>query len=143
MARIPQSELEKLKRDTDLVELVRARGVELKANGKDLVGLCPFHEEKEGSFRVNPSKNLFHCFGCGAKGSVIDLVMRFEGVTFRHAVEILRAGRPLSAAPASDRLPPKKSSTVKLDRVITEDAGDGALRTRVAVHHCRGQHQSS
>ena len=134
MARIPQDELDRLKRDVDLVELLTARGVELKANGKDLVGLCPFHEETEGSFRVSPGKNLFHCFGCGAKGSVVDLVMRFEGVTFRHAVEILRAGVPL-ATPPTDRPPPKRSSTVKLDQVVTEDAGDAELRAQVVDYY--------
>ena len=134
MARIPQDQLDRLKREIDLVELVRSYGVELAERGKDLVGLCPFHEESEPSFRVSPSKNLFHCFGCDAKGSVIDFVMRSEGVTFRHAVEILRAGRPLSPPPA-DRPPPKKSSTVKLDPIVTEDAGDNDLRAQVLDYY--------
>lgn len=135
MARIPQDELERLKREVDLVELVRSRGVELKANGKDLVGLCPFHEEEPPSFRVSGEKGVFHCFGCGAKGTVIDFVMLFEGVTFRHAVEILRAGGPTCPAPSGDRPPPKRSSVVKLDQVVSDDAGDAELRTQVADYY--------
>ena len=135
MARIPQEQLDALKREIDLVELVRARGVELAERGKDFLGLCPFHEESEPSFRVSPSKNLFHCFGCEAKGSVVDFVMRAEGVTFRHAVEILRAGRSLTPPAASGRRLPKKSSTVKLDQVVTEDAGDPELRAQVLDYY--------
>jgi len=93
MARIPDSELERLKAEVDLAELVRGSGVELARRGKDLVGLCPFHEEQEASFVVSPDKNLFHCLGCGAGGSVVDWVMKSEGVSFRHAVELLRAGQ--------------------------------------------------
>ena len=86
MARIPESELERLKTEVDLAELVRSAGVELKARGKDLVGLCPFHEDSEPSLVVTPGKNLWHCLGCDAGGSVIDWVMRSEGVSFREAV---------------------------------------------------------
>ena len=81
MARIPQSELERLKRETDLVELVRASGVELKRHGKDLLGLCPFHDDKEPSLVVTPGKNLWNCLGaCGEGGTVVDWVMRTQGV---------------------------------------------------------------
>ena len=98
MARIPDGELERLKRDTDLAALVRAHGVELKRRGKDLVGLCPFHDEKQGSFVVSPGKNLFHCLGCDAAGSVVDFVMLTRGVTFRQAVDHLRGELPQLAA---------------------------------------------
>jgi len=95
MARIPQSELDRLKRETDLAALVRARGVELKRHGKDLLGLCPFHDDKEPSLVVTPSKGLWNCLGaCGEGGTVVDWVMKTEGVSFRHAVELLREGLP-------------------------------------------------
>jgi CHC2 zinc finger len=73
--------------------LASAAGVELRRQGKDLVALCPFHEERTGSLVVSPERNLWHCMGaCQAGGSVIDWVMRTEGVSFRHAVELLRDG---------------------------------------------------
>ena len=90
MARIPQEELERLKREVDLEGLVREAGVDLKGTGDNLLGLCPFHDDKNPSLVVTRSKNLWACKGaCSAGGSVIDWVMRSEGVGFRHAVEIL------------------------------------------------------
>jgi DNA primase len=92
VARIPEAEIERLKREIALERLVEARGVVLKRKGADLVGRCPFgtHADAEPSFVVTPAKNLWHCFGCQQGGSVIDWVMRVEGVSFRHAVELLR-----------------------------------------------------
>lgn len=92
MARIPEAEIERLKREIALERLVEARGVALKRKGADLVGRCPFgtHADSEPSFVVTPAKNLWHCFGCQQGGSVIDWVMKTEGVSFRHAVELLR-----------------------------------------------------
>jgi CHC2 zinc finger len=92
MARIPEAEIERLKREIALERLVEARGVALRRKGADLVGRCPFgtHQDAEPSFLVTPAKNLWHCFGCQQGGSVIDWVMRVEGVSFRHAVELLR-----------------------------------------------------
>jgi DNA primase len=95
MARIPDSELERLKREVSVERLAEARGVKLERRGADLHGLCPFHEDREPSLVITPSKNLWHCLGaCQAGGSVIDWVMRAEGVSFRHAVELLRADLP-------------------------------------------------
>lgn len=91
MARIPEEELERLKRETDLVVLVQASGVELRRHGANLVGRCPFHDDQGPSLVVTPGKNLWHCLGaCQAGGSVFDWVMRRERVSFRHAVEIVR-----------------------------------------------------
>ena len=92
MARIPDDELERIKRDTDLVALVQAAGVELRRHGANLVGRCPFHDDQGPSLVVTPAKHLWHCLGaCQAGGSVIDWVMRAERVSFRRAVEWLRA----------------------------------------------------
>jgi len=93
MARIAGEEIERLKKEVDLAELVTRSGVALKKAGADLVGSCPFHEDDTPSLVVTPAKGLWHCMGaCQAGGSVIDWVMRAQGVSFRHAVELLRAG---------------------------------------------------
>ena len=76
MARIPSEELSRLKSEIAVERLVGER-VKLAANGKDLVGKCPFHEDdNEPSLIVTPAKNLWHCFGCGAGGDVIQWVMK-------------------------------------------------------------------
>src|SRR5271168_1501363 len=101
MARIPDAELERLKAEISVVRLVEAAGVALEQRGKDYAARCPFHEDATASLIVTPEKNLFHCFGCGAAGGPIDWVMKRNGVSFRHAVELLREGvSPASAEPA-------------------------------------------
>ena len=92
MARIPDHEIERLKRRVSVERLVESAGIELRPHGKDRVGRCPFHDDKTPSLVVSPKTNLWHCLGaCQTGGSVIDWVMRFEGVSFRRAVELLRA----------------------------------------------------
>lgn len=68
-----------------------ASGIELKKAGKDLPGRCPFHVDATASLVMTPAKNLWPCFGCGVGGGPIDWVMKRQGVSFRHAVELLRA----------------------------------------------------
>jgi len=111
VARIPERELERLKRDISIKALAEARGVTLTRHGADLIGLCPFHDDREPSLVITPSKNLWHCLGaCQTGGSVIDWVMKAEGVSFRHAVELLREGLPV---PDESPAPPVKKSTVR------------------------------
>ncbi|RLA04184.1 MAG: DNA primase, partial [Gammaproteobacteria bacterium] len=133
MARIPTDELERLKKETDLAALVRSRGVELrKHGGSDLIGRCVFHDDHEPSLVVTPDKNLFHCLGCGAAGSVIDWVMQTEGVSFRHAVELLREGA--SSLAASD--PPRKRTTVRrLPCPVELDAANAELLGQVVSYY--------
>ncbi|TBV08458.1 CHC2 zinc finger domain-containing protein [Stutzerimonas kirkiae] len=97
MARIPVAELERLKREVSLVRLIQSQGHELKKRGKDWVMHCVFHEEKTPSLSISPEKNLYHCFGCGAAGSVIDWVMKTQGVSLPHAVQLLRNDAPLDS----------------------------------------------
>lgn len=92
MARIPDEEIERLKKEVALERLVLGFGVELKRHGAELLGRCPFHEDKTPSLVVSPKTNLWHCLGaCNVGGSTIDWVMRTKGVSFRHAVELLKA----------------------------------------------------
>ena len=70
----------------DIVGLINKR-VALKKAGKDYKACCPFHEEKTPSFTVVPSKQIFHCFGCGESGGVIDFIKKFDHLDFVEAVE--------------------------------------------------------
>ncbi|CAB1063031.1 DNA primase DnaG, partial [Olavius sp. associated proteobacterium Delta 1] len=83
--------IEAIKRDVDLVPLVKAKGIKLKKNGKSYFGLCPFHDDTNPSLSVNPNKNLWQCFGCGAGGDVIRFVELIDKVTFPEAVSQLIA----------------------------------------------------
>lgn len=91
MGRMSSKELNALKMSVDLVSLVSSKGVKLKIEGKDHVGLCPLHDDKTASLRVTPSKGLWHCFGCNKGGSAIDWLIESEGVSFKHALEVLQS----------------------------------------------------
>ena len=94
-------------RAADLVEVLKARGILLKQKGTEFVACCPFHEEKTPSFTVTPTKNLFHCFGCGAGGDALEFLKRFDGVSFPKAVQLLAGSVP----PQS---PPRGSAKIEL-----------------------------
>lgn len=91
--KIPDDTLQAIRERVSIVEVVSGY-VSLKKAGRNYVGLCPFHGEKTPSFTVNEERGLFHCFGCGAGGTVFTFVMRADRIDFREAVEILarRAG---------------------------------------------------
>ena len=142
MARIPTAEIERLKQEVSVERLVEASGIVLKKAGKDLIGLCPFHEDSTASLVVTPVKNLWHCFGCGAAGGSIDWVMRNNGVSFRHAVELLREGialdstSSLAANPADLKPTVIKHATVRiLDAPVCLDADDQALLNQVIDYY--------
>lgn len=71
MVRIPDAELERLKAEVSVERLVEASGIALKPAGKDLLGCCPFHDDREASLVVTPAKNLWHCFACQIGGGPI------------------------------------------------------------------------
>jgi len=85
---IPQSFIQELLARVDVVEIV-GRYVPLKKGGANYMGLCPFHGEKSPSFSVSPSKQFFHCFGCGKSGNAIGFLMEHAGMGFVDAVEDL------------------------------------------------------
>jgi DNA primase catalytic core len=102
MARIPDSEIERIKRDSDLLALARSRGIFLRKHGsKDWIGRCPFHENSEESpdLIFSPANGLFHCMACGAAGNAIQFVKMFDGISFRHAYELLAGGAAFEQAP--------------------------------------------
>ena len=133
MARVSDVELERLKSQVSIQRLAEARGVVLKRHGADLIGLCPFHDDKKPSLVISSRKNLWHCLGaCQAGGSVIDWVMKAEGVSFRHAVELLRADLPLTA-PSTNVV--KTSVVRKLAAPVQADADDRELLAQVVGYY--------
>ena len=86
--RIPEAFIEELLARSDIVELIERR-LPLKRAGSEFKACCPFHDEKSPSFTVSPKKQFYHCFGCGAHGSVIGFLMQYEGLEFVDAVEEL------------------------------------------------------
>jgi DNA primase len=85
---IPQRFIDDLLARVDILDVVDPR-VKLRKTGKNYAGLCPFHQEKSPSFTVNPDKQFYYCFGCGAGGNAIGFVMNFDNLDFPEAVEVL------------------------------------------------------
>lgn len=142
MALIPDEEIERIKRETDLAAVVRSRGIELRPKGGDLVGLCPFHDDHHPSLNVTPSTRLWRCTSCNATGNVIQFVQRFDGVSFRHAAELLQNGAAAFKMPPTG--PVKKSTVPKLANPLAgvnaadEHAADQeALRRVLDYYHER------
>ena len=141
MARIPETELTRLKQEVSLQRLAEARGVELKPHGADLIGLCPFHDDHEPSLVISPQKNLWHCLGaCQAGGSVIDWVMKAEGVSFRHAVELLREDLPPSKTSSPGAV--KHSTVRKIPLPFKRDVEDDELLRQVVGYYHEALKQS-
>lgn len=135
MARVPEAELSRIKREVSVERLAEARGVELARHGSELIGLCPFHDDRNPSLVISPEKNLWHCLGaCQAGGSVIDWVMRAEGVSFRHAVELLREDASFLAASSSGP-PPERSRSAKLPPPVEAAAADAEVLGQVAGYY--------
>jgi DNA primase catalytic core len=138
------SDLSRLKQSIDLVAVVQSRGIKLVKQGKDFVGLCPFHKEKTPSFHVTPSKNLFNCLGCHVGGSVIDFIMRKDGLTKSEAVAWLKENsgatftRPAVVPAAPARILKPEDAEALLQRVVKfyvrtlrkDPAGMGYLNRR-------------
>jgi DNA primase catalytic core len=133
MRRYTEDELRRLKEETDLARLVRAAGVDLKPIGQDLRGRCPFHDDNGPSLVVTPSKGLWNCLGaCGKGGTAIDWVMKAQGVSFRHAVELLRSR---IAAEPSVPGEAKVSTVRRLPAPVSLDADDRKLLGQVIDYY--------
>ncbi len=140
--RIPETDIERVKRSTDLRSLVQSRGIELKKHGsKDWIGRCPFHADKDSpNFIVSPEKGLFHCMACGKAGNAIQFVEQHDGVSFRHAFELLNQGGTAAFAAA----PLQKQATVpRLPCPLDPAADDATLLRQVAGYYHERLKQSA
>lgn len=86
--RIPEEKIEQIRKSVDIVDVI-SEYVQLKKQGRNLIGLCPFHGENTPSFSVSPEKQLYHCFGCKAGGNVFSFIKDIENFTFVEAVKLL------------------------------------------------------
>lgn len=149
VARVSEDELNSLKAEISVERLAMAAGVKLKPSGKDLLGHCPFHDDRTPSLVITPERNIWHCLGaCQAGGSVIDWVMKAEGVSFRHAVELLRerySPSLVASAPKKGRQQgavPARSTTTKLSTLGEGSEDDAVLLGRVTRYYTERLKQS-
>jgi DNA primase len=141
--RVPQQEIDRLKSEISLQRLVEAQGVELERHGADLRGLCPFHDDHDPSLVITPKKNIWHCLGaCNKGGSVIDWVMQTRGVSFRHAVELLRADHPSLSAKLAHVVKKGTTEAVKLETPFEIRSGDQEVLAQVVDYYHRTLKQS-
>ncbi len=144
---IPQPFIQELIARADVVEVV-GRYVQLKKGGANFMGLCPFHGEKSPSFSVSPTKQFYHCFGCGKNGNAISFLMEHAGMTFVEAVKDLAQQYGLQV-PEDDASPQdrtraveqRKKQTTLID--VLEKAGDAYRRhlkeSPIAVDYLKGR----
>ena len=123
----------------DIIEEVRSRNdivdvigqyVHLTKKGSTYFGLCPFHNEKTGSFSVSPNKQMYYCFGCGAGGNVFTFMMQYENFTFGEAMEAL-ADRAGVALPKCNRCKAGRTRTER-NRTGSRNSEENA---RYPEHH--------
>src|SRR5512135_2714289 len=107
---ITQDSIEALKARLDIVDIVGSY-IELKRAGSSFKAPCPFHDEKSPSFVVNPSRQRYHCFGCGAGGDSISFVMEYEKLSYPEAIEKLAATTNFTLH-YTDNTPQKKRSNL-------------------------------
>ena len=118
---IPQSFITDLLNRVDIVDVV-GRYVQLKKGGANYMGLCPFHSEKSPSFTVSPTKQFYHCFGCGAHGTAIGFLIEYSGMGFVDAVKDLAQNVGMIVPDADDKIPPQQRAVQQAQSLAMTDA---------------------
>jgi DNA primase len=120
---IPQSFIQDLLNRVDIVDLIESY-VPLKRAGSNYAARCPFHSEKSPSFTVSPTKQFYHCFGCGAHGTAISFLMEYQGMGFVDAVKELagRAGMTVPEQAPDPRQKEKAEAAEDLTEVMLKSA---------------------
>lgn len=108
--------IEEVRSRSDIVDVISGY-VRLQKKGSTYFGLCPFHNEKTGSFSVSPGKQMYYCFGCGAGGNVFTFLMQYENLTFPEAMAEL-AGRAGIELPKAEATPQAKREADKRQRLL-------------------------
>jgi DNA primase len=118
---IPQSFISDLLNRVDIVDVV-GRYVQLKKGGANYQGLCPFHNEKSPSFTVSPTKQFYHCFGCGAHGTAIGFLIEYSGMGFVDAVKDLAQNVGMLVPEQDDKIPPAQRAAQQQQSMALSDA---------------------
>jgi len=118
---IPQSFIADLLNRVDIVDVV-GRYVQLKKGGANFMGLCPFHNEKSPSFTVSPTKQFYHCFGCGAHGTSIGFLMEYSGMGFVDAVKDLAQNVGMVVPEQDDKIPPAQRAQMQAQSMALGEA---------------------
>ncbi|OON60722.1 DNA primase [Massilia sp. KIM] len=118
---IPQTFITDLLNRVDIVDVV-GRYVQLKKGGANYMGLCPFHNEKSPSFTVSPTKQFYHCFGCGAHGTAIGFLIEYSGMGFVDAVKDLAQNAGMIVPDADDKIPPAQRAAQQAQSLAMTDA---------------------
>lgn len=113
---IPKEIIEEIRNKSDIVKVI-SEYVQLRKRGKNYLGLCPFHSEKDPSFTVSPEKQFFHCFGCNEGGNAFAFIMKMENIGFAEAVEELGAKIGV-VVPKATRSGPTKNLKDKLYKIM-------------------------
>lgn len=135
---IPQSFIQDLLSRVDIVDVV-GRYVQLKKGGANFMGLCPFHNEKSPSFTVSPTKQFYHCFGCGAHGTAIGFLIEYSGLGFVDAVKDLAQNVGMALPENDDKLPPAQraehqAKSLALSEAMTRACDFYRHQLRAAPH---------
>lgn len=132
--RVAETDLDRIKREIDLVALARSRGIGLvRRETGDFIGRCPFHDDQDKtSFVVTPAQRMWHCKACGREGNVIQFVQHHDGISFRHAFELLTEGQN-----ASFRTQPmlQQNTVPKLSCPLDVKVDDATLLQQVASYY--------
>ncbi|MYM72150.1 DNA primase [Duganella sp. FT134W] len=118
---IPQSFIADLLNRVDIVDVV-GRYVQLKKGGANFMGLCPFHNEKSPSFTVSPTKQFYHCFGCGAHGTSIGFLIEYSGMGFVDAVKELAQNVGMVVPDQDDKIPPAQRAQMQAQSLALTEA---------------------
>ena len=135
---IPDSFIEELLARSDIVELIERR-VPLKRVGSEFQACCPFHNEKTPSFTVSPKKQFYHCFGCGAHGSVIGFLMQYEGLEFLDAVEDLARSAGLEVPTSGSTQPRPDTGLYDMLAACSKFYVDQLKNNPVAIEYLKGR----
>ena len=118
---IPDSFIQELLARVDIVDVIE-RYVPLKKGGANYQACCPFHSEKTPSFSVSPTKQFYHCFGCGAHGSALGFLMQYSGLGFVEAVEDLAHSLGMQVPQVSDRVHSERARKAPLTELMARAA---------------------
>src|SRR6476469_8575332 len=118
---IPEAFIQELLNRVDIIDVVDSN-VPLKKAGANYSACCPFHNEKSPSFTVSPTKQFYHCFGCGAHGSAIGFLLEYSGLGYVEAIKDLAQNVGMVVPQQEDRLPPGKRAEVQAKSLALSEA---------------------